>query len=140
MATNTSASSVVRVPSLSEPGVDYIVTRTTTHTGDAMRCTCPAFPRSEARRCKHTDIVRLADSMVAACATAQHHAAPGALCRTCVVAVLARMAGKVKREFVPKQEAREKVAAARKRRAKGGAHGRKRTGRPAVPEGTQDGS
>lgn len=63
------------------------------------------------------EIARRADALLQKCAQAHGltlAAGEPTLCRHCVVALLALVAGKVKREYVTRDEAKAKVAAAKR--------------------------
>lgn len=97
----------VVVPSLSASGTSWVVHRE----GEILACSCPAYDFSarSQKRCKHTDLVLAADRVIGRCQEA-HGGADAALCRACLVGLLAVAARKVKAEV------KAGVKAARKRR------------------------
>ena len=107
----------VRVPSLSRPDASYVVTPR----GDALVCDCPRagfLGLARAEEDKHVRLVRRADALLAKCAEAHGADAAGRLCRQCLVSLLALTAGKVGRDYVPRAEARARIAAARRKRTR----------------------
>lgn len=104
---------VVRVPSLSTPGKDYEVQRD----GEDMRCDCIRYETSpRPKSCSHTALVRRADGLLQRCAETHGLREPPGLCRSCVVALLALATAHVRKGYVTREEAKARVAKARKPR------------------------
>jgi hypothetical protein len=106
----------VKVPSLSKEGLAYPVTRD----GDRIDCKCIRFEMSpqSAKFCTHTALVVRADTLLEKCAERHGLTDPPSLCRQCVVALLAISSKRVKQLYMLKTEAKEKIAAARKKRSR----------------------
>ena len=96
---------VARVPSLSEPGTAYAVTRRPDGT---LACACPAYGawRKRGQPCWHLRVWQSADVALERCRVAGHQEvfAPRVLCQPCLLALLAAMAGAVKKRYVVKPE------------------------------------
>lgn len=112
----TAAPKGVMVPSLSRGGDEAWCVAPGP---DGFTCTCPPFTMGDRKGqpCKHIRLYERAVSLLTKCAATHGLRPDGGLCKACLVALLAVTARKVRREYVPKAEAKAKVAAARKRRA-----------------------
>lgn len=107
----------VRVPSLSNPAVSYTVEKRGRDL--VWRCDCPRSGFLKAGdKDKHVALVERAERLIVRCSEAHGLTEPPRLCLSCLVEIMALMAGKVTREFVTKASAKEKVSAARKRRTR----------------------
>lgn len=117
---------VARVPSLTTPGKSYAVRRFPA----GLTCDCPAFEAHAVDEStdKHIAIYRAAAHALKRCSDADHRAAvvdvgddlavsDVALCRQCLVDLLAASATKVRRRYVAKEqvEAIKQQAAAKMR-------------------------
>lgn len=103
------------VPSTGTPGVWHAVE----NRDGILVCDCIAFSFSKApKSCRHTETVARSNRLLQRCAELHGMAHAGHLCQQCLVTLLAQSAAKVAREFVPKAVAKEKVAAARKKRVR----------------------
>lgn len=100
------------VPSLTDPRTTYAIYE---YNG-AFSCECQAFASWQKRGlpCWHLRVWKAATGAMQRCEDVGHPAGAGraALCRSCLLAVLAAMAGKVKRDYVPKAEAKADKATA----------------------------
>jgi len=131
---------VASVPSLSRPGVRHQLWR---HDDGNVSCTCERFDFSPLpKQCTHTAVLAHAEALIDKCfeahgkpmARAPFDATtasagqtlclprlvrqPYSLCIKCLVALLALSLGKVRRDYITKDEAKEKVARARASRKK----------------------
>lgn len=94
-------STVIRVPSLTDPHLVYDVVRD----GETRTCTHPFFRPGE--RCKHMSVADAVETLLARCV--EHHAGDGQrACADCIAALFSAAAGKVKRAYVSKVALKEK--------------------------------
>lgn len=99
-------STVIRVPSLTDPNLVYDVVRD----GDRRTCTHPFFKPGET--CKHMAVADAAEHLLARCA--EHHDGDGAsACADCVAALVSASMRKVKRGYVTKSVMKDKMAQVR---------------------------
>ena len=86
-----------------------------------MICDCIRFGfRKKGTGCTHTEIVHRAQLFAMKCAHKHGLSAGAGICFQCLVNLLAATKYKVRREYILKSEAKEKIKAARKRRTKKG--------------------
>lgn len=108
---------IASIPSLTDPRTSYRI-----HiAGDgSLVCDCQAFGSWKKRGlpCWHLRVFNASNGAIARCVAADHgYSSPNVLCRSCLYLLVAAMTGKIKRDYVPKDDVKAaKRAAAEKRK------------------------
>ena len=110
----------MKVPSLSKPGEFWDVEMAD---AELARCTCPRYTTSKAPKdCSHVQIFWSALHLIRRCESAGHipqaHKQFACVCFQCLINQVALMTRKVRQQYVPKDVAKAKVAAARAKKRK----------------------